>query len=233
MVVDQLTNGPMDTARIITDYENTAVYTPLTYLPQAIAISLARLFQASVLLQLYAARLATLITWIILMRLGLKNLPSGKWAVVAIALSPIVTALSCSTSGDSTTFALIFLWISLCLKLRNSMGVLSKMDKVYLTILSLALGLLKAPYMIVAGMVLVIPKMRFTKKMTVLSWKTLWTATPVLVAITWLLLNKSIYITTNPDANTILQIFYILRDPVGVFLDFAYTLFLSPLVTTY
>ncbi|MEW6267729.1 MAG: DUF2142 domain-containing protein [Thermodesulfobacteriota bacterium] len=92
-------------------------YSPVGYLPQAAGIALARTFTDSVLLQLYAARLANLAVWAALVSLALRVTPVLALPLAVLALAPMSVFLAASCAADATTNGLAFLWFASVLRL--------------------------------------------------------------------------------------------------------------------
>jgi len=228
VVKEQLLHGPNDSARVITKYENTAVYPPLTYIPQTIGLSIARVFHSSVLIQLYAARIATLLAWLVLTFFAIKIIPFGKWAMVALAITPLTLMLSASSSNDAVTFGLIFLWTSFCLKVINDKKPLLIQERNLLIVFSVILGLLKPPYFLLILLTILIPRHKFKGLKQSVLLKSIVITVPLITAILWMLFTRNLYIVTNPLADTPLQISYILSNLHGVSIDFLNTFFISP-----
>jgi uncharacterized membrane protein len=93
-------------------FSNAAVHPPLVYVPQALAIFVARLFSSSVLVAFYAGRLANLLAATAATYLAIRLAPIGKWAFACFALTPITLFLTASFSSDALTNAFAFLLIA-------------------------------------------------------------------------------------------------------------------------
>jgi uncharacterized membrane protein len=89
--------------RAFLDFANTAIYAPTAYLPQAAAIALLRPLGASPLQMLYAARLANLLIWWLLVLASIRILPFGQWVFAALALLPASLVMAASTNADVLT----------------------------------------------------------------------------------------------------------------------------------
>lgn len=98
------------------DFPSMAVYTPVSYVPQAIGIRLSRLFSDSAILALYSGRLITLICWIIALFYAIRITPIFKWLFVALALLPMSVFIHASVSADTITNAVAFLLIATIFK---------------------------------------------------------------------------------------------------------------------
>ncbi|MDB5180430.1 MAG: hypothetical protein JWO54_188 [Candidatus Saccharibacteria bacterium] len=93
----------------------TASYSPIGYIPQVIAIWIARVFNAPPILMVYLAKLAVLLAWITLVFWSIKVFPFKKWAVAGIALLPMFIAQSVSMGVDVMAVGAGLLFTSLIL----------------------------------------------------------------------------------------------------------------------
>lgn len=91
-----------------TDFPNTAIYAPTSYLPQALGIFFARYFTDRVLLLFYAARLFNLVCWIFLVWAALRLMPFQRQTMAALALLPASLAIAASCSADVFSNGLAF-----------------------------------------------------------------------------------------------------------------------------
>jgi uncharacterized membrane protein len=98
--------------RVFAGFSNTAIHTPLAYLPQAAAIGLARLFSPCVLVWFYAGRLFNLLAATAVTFLAIRMTPVGKWSFTALALTPMALFESASLSADALTNAIAFLLVA-------------------------------------------------------------------------------------------------------------------------
>ena len=96
--------------RQFTDFANTAIYSPTAYLPQATAIALLRPLGATPLQLLYAARLANLLVWVLLVSAALRILPFMQDAVATLALFPASLVIAASAGADVFTNGLCW-WL--------------------------------------------------------------------------------------------------------------------------
>jgi len=147
------------------DFNNTALMSPLPYLPQAGAIAVGRLARVRPLFLVYAGRLANLLTWLLLVGMAVRVTPVGKWLLVSLALMPMTIFLAASLSYDACTIGISFL-ATACL-LRHTMtreGTVRWRDAAVACLLGAALGLSKFAY---AGLMLIwllIPDTRFRSR---------------------------------------------------------------------
>lgn len=218
-----------DNQPAVTAFENTAQYPPLAYVPQSLAIFITHLFSGSVLMQLYAARFGTLITWLVLVYFAIKYLPFSKWGAVALTLTPLSIFLSVSSSNDAITFGLTLLFISLALRSIVSLGTMRRNEKLQLMASGFALGLCKPPYLILTLLSLVIPASRFPEKRARLKFLLMLLLGTIFLAALWNLMVKNIIINFYPGSSTSGQINYILQHPISSLVMIVKTLIIYPI----
>ncbi|MBL7826214.1 MAG: DUF2142 domain-containing protein [Saprospiraceae bacterium] len=103
---------PLEQQRRFTDFANTAIYIPAAYTPQAAAIAAVRLLGASPLQCLYAARLANLLVWLMLVFASVRLLPLGSRSVLFFALLPASLVIAASASADVLTNGLCWWFLA-------------------------------------------------------------------------------------------------------------------------
>jgi uncharacterized membrane protein len=139
-----------------------AIYSPIPYIPQAIGISMAKLFNLPVLLTMYLGRLLNLLAWITLVYAAIRTIPVFKYVLTLIALTPMSLFLSASLSADSLTNALSFLLVAFVLRCAfDENKVLKKHDIILLIVLSVLIALCKQAYFMLIFLYLLIPVKKF------------------------------------------------------------------------
>jgi uncharacterized membrane protein len=93
-------------------------YTPLLYLPAAVAIGSGRLLDAPPLVLLYAARVTNMIVGTMLLWIGLRAAPFGRWLAFSLAFFPMSTVLRSSASTDAILLPLVFAFLAGILRSR-------------------------------------------------------------------------------------------------------------------
>jgi len=194
-----------DNNRVFTHFENTAVYPPLPYIPQVITFSIARIFTGSVVLQLYAARIGTAITYILLCYWAIRLLSFGKWGATAIALILFIAA---SSADDGVIMSLCLFTVAIAVRTYQR-ARLSPRQLYPLFACFIALSLCKSPYYIFSFLALGLPLAKFKdRRQQVFSMVGL-ILPPLLIAILWNAAIKNILINVYPGANTTQQAEYI------------------------
>jgi len=91
----------------------TAHYSPLPYLPQAIGVGIGRIFRWPPLVLLYLGRLANVWVWAGLGYLTLRIAPGLNRALMLLMLMPMSLFMAASVSPDASVNALAFLVVAL------------------------------------------------------------------------------------------------------------------------
>src|SRR5581483_8879319 len=153
---------PLDPAdRLFLDFPNSALASPVSYLPQAAAMGLGRLLGLSPLLLLYLGRGLNLAAWTLLTHAAIRAAPLRKWLLVALALSPVSLFQASTLSADAATNALAALWLACCLRERRETAPLAAGRLALLAALAAALALSKAPYGVLVLLWFLLPWRRF------------------------------------------------------------------------
>lgn len=112
-----LFNFPLESNnRVFVAFPNTAVYSPIPYLPQIIGITFARIIGLSPILLMYVGRICNLLVWLVLGYLAIKITPICKWTFFLLALTPMSLFQAASLSADAVTNGVAFLLIAVFLQ---------------------------------------------------------------------------------------------------------------------
>lgn len=144
-------------------FSNTAIYTALAYIPQAIGIFTGRLFKASYLTQAYLGRIFNYLVYIGIMFYSMKKIPFKKMAIFIVSLLPIMFQEAASLSIDGIQMASITLLISYTLYLTydNNKEFLNVKDYIILAISALFTAITKFVYLPICLIIFIIPKEKF------------------------------------------------------------------------
>lgn len=130
-----------------------AFYTPLPYVPQALAAAACNAFNVRPLIAFYAGRLATLAAAIALLAAAMRVAPALDSIIAAVALLPMSLFLFASWSADAVTIALAILMTAMVLADRE-------VPLAAMTVTALALSLCKPAYFLIPLMILITSKSR-------------------------------------------------------------------------
>jgi uncharacterized membrane protein len=146
------------------DFPNTAIYSPLNYLPQATGIRLSRLFSDSVMVTYYGSRLITLIFWLLVIRMVLILIPGKKFLSGAILLLPMSLYINSSLSADIMINAMSALLVAWVLHIRHVRRPLSMIQMILIIFIAALIPLLKIVYLPLLLLLALIPSGLFSSK---------------------------------------------------------------------
>jgi uncharacterized membrane protein len=115
----QLPAGCDPSATRFVAFENTAVYSPVSYLPQALGVAVARLVHAPFPLLFYLGRLFGALAYIGLVFLALRVATGGRSVLLVVALMPMALTAASEYSADSMTLALALLMVAGVIRCRQ------------------------------------------------------------------------------------------------------------------
>lgn len=200
-------------------FSNTAIYSPIPYIPQAIGIGIGRTLDLSPLVLLYLGRLANLAFALLALALAMQILPVVRWAMFLILLSPTAMFQIASASADVMLFALSFLFIALVLKeafgTRRTETVQRK-TLVWLVVLSAGIALCKSAYVFLPVLILLIPASRVQGKWRLALLSGGMVVLQVAVAGLWATAVKDVYTPfINPDVDPAASLQWIAANPAA------------------
>ena len=144
----------------------TAIYSPIQYLPQAIGVYLADLVTDRPIIMAYVARLFNMAFCFTMLYFAIKLMPFGKELLLITMSIPIAIEGFTSLSPDGMTISMSLLLIAYVLRLVFSKEVtkITWSQKITLAIISMTLALCKIVYLPLAGLVLLLPKEKFSSR---------------------------------------------------------------------
>jgi uncharacterized membrane protein len=157
-IKEQLDQPIEDLTPDFIDFPNTALYTPLSYAPQALVIAIMKaLGVRSPFLLLYGGRFFMLLLWITTVFYTIKNIPIFKWVFAVIALLPMSVFINMSISADVVTNILGFLWLGHVFKLAYNESRMTTKDIILLFVTAILLASSKYVYAPAVFLVFLIP----------------------------------------------------------------------------
>jgi uncharacterized membrane protein len=147
--------------RTFIDFNNTALYTPICYLPAALAVKLLKAADLPLLYIFYLARLTNLICWLLLVFFSIRALPFCKWLMCSLALLPMSVFINSSLSADVMTNGLCFLFMGTVMGIAFGNGMVSKQKSMWLLILSIIVVCVKTIYTPLILLLVLIPRSKF------------------------------------------------------------------------
>ena len=145
-------------------FPNSALYTPIPYIPQAVGCLIGRLFTAPPLVILYLARLTNLLASTLIIAIAIRITPAYRSALAFAALLPMSLFIRSTTSGDALTAAIAFLLVGIVLRLTQPHDVIGRPLVISFAFASLTIALCKPVYFLLPALILAIPRERFESR---------------------------------------------------------------------
>jgi uncharacterized membrane protein len=179
-------------------FSNTALYSPVPYLPQSLAIGVARLCRLPPLAMFYLARMANLIAYLLLTAVAVRVIPIHKWTLAMVALMPTAVYLGASLSADAMTLgvALLVLAVVLNLALRGDGPVRRGLLAVGFLLVFLALS--KQAYVGLALLCFMVPGKRFSSPATRWLLAVILIGVPLAIDAAWTYSLRGLYVPMLP-----------------------------------
>ncbi|MCC7244845.1 MAG: DUF2142 domain-containing protein [Saprospiraceae bacterium] len=116
-------NAPLNASeRTFQDFANTAMYAPLGYAPQALAIAFSRNLGLSSLFALYAGRVANFLLWWWIISIILSKIGDFRWFFLVWAAMPASLVMAASVNPDVLMNALAWWCIAAWVAPKGQMG---------------------------------------------------------------------------------------------------------------
>lgn len=197
------------------------VHHPFSYVPQALLVRLLAALGASPLTLFLGARIAGLLSALALTFVAIRNMPSHRYALAALALLPPIVYSRSTVDADPLTNALAFLFIAGVLRATLGGGVLPMRHLVGLAALAFVIAQCKSAYLVLPFAVLAIPARRFPSSASRWFWMAALILPGVMASLGWIVLVKhslfaaGVNYTTwsgavDPDA----QLAWVLQHPI-------------------
>ena len=147
-----------------TSYQNTALYSPLQYLPSIVGVFLGKSLNLGPFWLIIFGRLFNLVFFVLITTIGIKKLPERKLFAAAILISPVVLSGAATLSSDGFTYALIFLFIVYILNYIKTKSKISIGDRIVLLLLVILVSVCKIVYLPIVFLLFLIPKECYKNK---------------------------------------------------------------------
>jgi len=213
--ISEQTKNKIGDEKEFASFPNTALYSPIPYLPQIIGISVAKLFSDSLLWIFYFGRIFNLLFYLAIVFLAIKMTPILKWIFLILALMPMSIFLAASASPDALTIALSFLFIAYILKLSLGQKTLAKVDLGLLLILTIAISLCKTAYLFLPLLILIIPRDKFASIKEDYLFKSLIITAGFVAGIGWYAIANKFFVPILAGIDPKAQLAVILSKPLS------------------
>lgn len=190
-------------------YGNTALYSPVSYLPQALGIRAALLFTHRTQTVFYAGRAANALIGVVLYALALQMIPFGKELLFLVLAFPVTGQEIGSMSPDGFTIAVSALFIALALRLAYTDAPI-KRGFIALCVLGAVVSQCKIVYIVLLLLVLLIPNARFGGKKQAWLCKGGLLAGAAVLNLAWLAVSAGYLVEFNPGVSSMEQAKYVL-----------------------
>lgn len=147
--------------RVFVSFRNTALYSPVSYAPQALGIAIARLLTGNVAAMAYAGRFVNWLAAVAIIFLCLRFLPTGKRIAFALALLPMTQQELFSLAADGMSFALCLAIVTCALYWREREATMRLRDLVLIAAIVLTISQFKIVYAPICLALFLIPIERF------------------------------------------------------------------------
>jgi len=194
-------------------FVNTALYSPVPYLPQSAVIWAARFWRPAPLMILYLARVANLIVYLLLAAAAVRLMPIHKWTMAMVALIPVSVYLAASLSADAVTLGLSMLIVALTLKLALGSDRPSRRSLLALGLLLVLLALSKQAYVGLAALFLLVPSKKFSSPGRRWLIAALMIGLPLAVDAAWTYSLRGLYVPILPFVDPQAQLQWVLDHP--------------------
>ena len=161
-IVTALHEPPPGPDTVFRPYSGHAVAPVILYMAQGAGIALARGAGGSPLLSFYFGRFFNLIAGIVLIAFAIRMIPSYRWLMTLIALTPMANYIRGSMSGDVVTLGIAFLFTAVVARALFVEEPVTAARWTAITLLAACLCLTKVVYIPMAMLPLVVPQRRFS-----------------------------------------------------------------------
>lgn len=158
----QVTNVKAGEEKMFYEFSNTALYSFICYIPQAIGVGLGKLLHVSFIYQVFMGRMTNFICYVAIVYFAIKFLPFKKEIVYLITTLPITMQEMISLSPDALTIAMALAIVSFTLyMIYTKKDEMNKRQIAMMCLISIVLSMCKIVYLPLCLMLFLIPKERF------------------------------------------------------------------------
>jgi hypothetical protein len=165
-------------------FENTAVYSPLSYLPQALGVAIARLVHAPFPSLFYTGRLFGALAYIGLVFVALRVATGGRNVLLVVALMPMALTSASEYTADTMTLALALLLVAGVIRCRQDPKA-ARWAFALATGAAIGLALTKPTYGVLALALLAVPNSILASRAASMAVKVGVVAAAGLAALWW------------------------------------------------
>ncbi len=178
------------------DFHSIAIYSPATYMPQALGMLVGRVLGLSPLLLMYLGRLVNMLVALALTTYAIKVTPVAKWTFFLLSLAPMAVFLRSSLSADApANAAAIMLTAVIARYAFDKETVLDRRGLLTIVLLSIFLALTKLVYFVLPALCVLIPASKFASRRQWTLFCAGLMALSVMAALTWYMVSHDILVS--------------------------------------
>jgi len=197
--------------KVFTAFPASAVYTPIPYIPQAIGISIGKVFNLSPLLLMYLGRIFNLLFIIVTIYYAIKIIPFFKWTLLLLSSIPLSMFIFSSLSADVLTIGVSYFFIAYVLHIsRRASFILKPKNYLLLSLLVLALVLSKSGYSLLPALLLIIPNKTYGNIYKKVLFIGILAVISLILLVIWTNATEAFYISTTKSS----QLEFIANNPL-------------------
>ena len=175
-------------------YNNTALYSPIQYLPQVIGFMIGKIFNLGPLFIGILGRIFNLIFYVLIGYFCLKILPKSKLFYFFILISPNMLQCATTLSADAFTNGIFLLIISIFLNFYDRENIIKRSEEMLLFVLCVFISLCKIVYLPIVLLLLIINKNKFEKgKKEKIIFNAITIFCSIVVSLLWIKCTKGVF----------------------------------------
>lgn len=210
-------------------YGNTALYSPVAYLPQALGIAVGKFFTLKSVYLVYWGRTFSLLSCFGLLYFSIRNMPNKKMMVFLSCFMPMLMSQIVSLSADALTLSVAFALWSYVLKvsLDENIEKIDLKSKIWILSLTIILSLCKIVYLPLCLVILLLDGEKFKTKRGSVAYKLGGISLVAILNLLWLSISSGFLVEFNEGVNSAEQVKYVLTHPISYINSCLYTLLLK------
>ncbi len=193
-----------ESERVVTNFSNTALYSPLVYLPPAIGIAFGRLVSAHPLWLFYLARCLSALVVSALLGLAIRTLPPPAGSFAVFPLLPMALFQTAMITANGVTIALSLLFAAEILRVRFDPRKFNRPSRLKYLLFALLLSQLRPPYPLIGLAVLAVPRECFCDKADARRFPGLFFLLLIVPCLLWSGVAASLFFQMRPGYRRIL-----------------------------
>lgn len=209
--------------RNFNNFFNTALYSPVTYIPQAIGIFIARHLTSYIVPIVYMGRVFNWLAITLILFFSLKYLPRGREFFTLLLLTPMNVSESVSLAPDGMVAALALALVTMIMYLcEHSEKMMSRKQFLLLYVLAILIASYKIVYLPLLLLLFLIPNKAFGSLKRKIIHAVIMGGSTVIISLVWLQLCNGFLIKRGTDSA--LQMAYIISHPFKYYLTIVKTI---------